>query len=49
MVVTKKIRNRDFPHGPVAKTLLLVQGGKGSIPGQGTRSHMPQVRPSTAK
>ena len=24
-------------------------GGPGSIPGQGTRSHMPQLRPSTAK
>ena len=24
-------------------------GGPGSIPGQGTRSHMPQLRPGTAK
>ena len=25
------------------------EGGPVSIPGQGTRSHMPQVRPGTAK
>jgi len=33
----------------VAKTALPVQGGPGSIPGQGTRSHMLQVRPGAAK
>ena len=27
----------------------LNAGGLGSIPGQGTRSHMPQLRPSSAK
>ena len=25
------------------------EGGKGSVPGQGTRSHVPQLRPSAAK
>ena len=29
------------PHAPNAR-------GLGSIPGQGTRSHMPQLRPGTA-
>ena len=29
----------DFLGGPVAKTVLLMQGGLGSIPGQGTRAH----------
>ena len=36
----------DFPDDPVAKT-PRSQGGLNSIPGQG--SHMPQLRPSTAK
>ena len=27
-----------FPGGPMAKTVLPVQGAQGSIPGQGTRS-----------
>ena len=26
-----------------------VSGGLGSIPGQGTRSHVPQIRPGAAK
>ena len=26
-----------------------IAGGPGSIPGQGTRSHMPQLKPSAAK
>ena len=34
----------DFPGGPVAKTLLPMQGGLGSVSDQGTRSHMPQLR-----
>ena len=39
----------DFPGHPVAKTLHsqwapLYAGGPGSIPGQGTRSYMPQLR-----
>ena len=32
-----------FPRGPVAKTLASSARGPGSIPGQGTRSHMPQL------
>ena len=42
----------------ITETSLMVQwlrlhtvntGGLGSIPGQETRSHMPQLRPSAAK
>ena len=40
---------RDFPGGPVAKTLCSQCKGLGSIPGQGTRAHMLQLRPGTAK
>ena len=39
----------DFPGGPVAKTLSSHCRGPGSIPGQGTRSHMLQLRPGAAK
>ena len=35
---------RDFPGGPVAKTPSSNAGGPGSIPDQGTRLHMPQLR-----
>ena len=35
---------RDFPGGLVAKTPCSQQGGLGSIPGQGTRPHMLQLR-----
>ena len=36
---------RNVSGGPVAKTLLPAQGGgPGLIPGQGTRSHMPQPK-----
>ena len=34
----------DFPGGPVAKIPSSQGGGPGSIPGRGTRSHMPQLR-----
>ena len=34
---------RDFPGGPVAKILHPNAWGLGSIPGQGTKSHMPQL------
>ena len=34
----------EFPGGPVAKTPCCKGGGMGSILGQGTRSHMPQLR-----
>ena len=39
---------RDFPGGPVAKILHLNAWGLGSIPGQGTKSHMPQLESSHA-
>ena len=39
----------DFPGGPVAKTLCSQCKGLGSIPGQGARAHMLQLRPGTAK
>ena len=37
----------NFPGGTVAKNPNAR--GPGSIPGQATRSHMPQLRPGTAK
>ena len=43
------IMARDVPGGPVVKTLHSQGRGPGSIPGQGTRSHMPQLRPSIAQ
>ena len=39
----------DFPGGPVAKTPHSNAGGPGLIPDQGIRSHVPQLRPSSAK
>ena len=30
-------------------SVLPMQGGPGSIPGQGTRSHIAKLRPGTAK
>ena len=42
-------KHRYFPGGPVVKTAHRNAGSLGSIPGQGTRSHMPQLRPSAAK
>ena len=55
-----KIPYGDFPGGPVAKTELPMQGDwytEAEVPilwppdanGQGTRSCVPQLRPSTAK
>ena len=37
-----------FPGGPVAKTPAPNAGGCGLIPGQGTRSHIPQLEISCA-
>ena len=34
----------DFPGGPVAKTPRSQGGGPGSVSGQGTKSHMLQLR-----
>ena len=42
-------KNGDFPGGPMLKTPHSQCRGSGSIPDQGTRSHMPQLRPSAAK
>ena len=35
---------RGFPGGPVAKTPSSHAGSPGSIPGQGARSHMLQLK-----
>ena len=35
---------RDFPGGAVVENLPANAGDTGSIPGQGTRSCMPQLR-----
>ena len=40
----KKSMDRDFPGGPVAKTPHYQRRGPGLIPGQGTRSHMLQLK-----
>ena len=37
---------RDYPRGPVVKTAFPTRG-LSSIRGQGTRSHMPQLRPGS--
>ena len=39
----------DFPGGPNMHFCACNAGHSGSIPGQETRSHMPQLRPSVAK
>ena len=44
-----KIDFEDFPDGPVAKILHFRRRTPSSIPHQGTRSHMQQQGPSTAK
>ena len=46
---TQNIVRGDFPGGLVAKTLCFQCRGPGSFPGQGTRSHMLQLRPSSAR
>ena len=42
------METRDFPAGPVVNSAPNA-GGPGSIPGQGTRSHVLQLRPGAAK
>ena len=39
---SKKSECKDFPGGPVVKNPPANAGDMGFIPGQGTRSHMPQ-------
>ena len=42
------LRMRDFPGGPEAKAPTSNAGGPGSVLGQGTRSHMLQLKISYA-
>ena len=43
-IFNKILANWDFPGGAVAKTLCSQSRGLGLIPGEGTRSHMLQLR-----
>ena len=43
-VIIEKGKPLDFPDGPVAKTPCSQCRGPGLIPGQGTRSHMLQLK-----
>ena len=43
-VVSASTLRRDSPGGPMGKTLNSQCRGLGSLPGEGTRSHMPQLR-----
>ena len=36
---------RDLPGGPVIRLHAPNAGGRSLIPGQGTRSHMPKLKP----
>ena len=47
----KNTNSWDSPGGPIAKTLSPPSQfmGQGSIPGWGTRPHVPQRRPGSAK
>ena len=42
VILLKLNELRDFPGGPVVKNLLCNAEDIGSIPGQGTKIHMPQ-------
>ena len=44
--MVKNVGCGDFPGGPVVEDPPSSAGGTGSIPGRGTRSHVPQLRPS---
>ena len=44
-----KLFYRDFPIGPVSKTLCSQYRGPHSIRGQGTRSHMLKLRSGIAR
>lgn len=41
---TSKNKLGDFPGSPVTENLRSQRRGPGSVPGQGTRSHLPQIR-----
>ena len=45
----KERKMGNFLGGPVVKSPPSSVGGTGSIPDWGTRSHVPQLRPSAAK
>ena len=45
----KNVKDGGFPGGPGAQTPCSPCRGPASLPGQGTRCHMPQMRPGTAK
>ena len=47
--MVKNVGCGDFPGGPGVEDPPSSAGGTGSIPGRGTRSHVPQLRPSTEK
>ena len=47
--VVKTQWTRDFPGGPVSKICTPNVEGLSSIPGQGTRSRVPQLRTGSAK
>ena len=44
ILIDSHLPSRTPTGGPGAKIALPMQGGLGSIPVQGTRAHMPQVR-----
>ena len=46
---TQELRSQDFPGGPVVKTWPANAGGVGSIPGQGTKIHMPRGQKTTTE
>ena len=43
-MLAEKGKGNDFLGGPVVKNPPANAGDTGSIPGQGTRSHMPQLK-----
>ena len=44
MKESREKKKQDFADGPMPKTPRSNAEGLGSIPGQGRRSHMPQIR-----
>ena len=43
-VILNMTTSMGLPCGPVTDSALLMQRGPGSVPGQGTRSHMPELK-----
>ena len=48
-IAVKNQWTRDFPGGPVSKICTPNVEGPSSIPGQGTRSRVPQLTTGSAK